>query len=45
MAEVLSDSELKQVIMDTICSQLDLDNIEQVQFYTWLIWALGLCNS
>lgn len=41
----MSDSELKSLIIDQICEELDLDNIYEVEFYTWLIWALGLCNS
>lgn len=41
----MTDSELKETIMDIICSQLDFDNIEMVEFYTWLLWALGLTNS
>lgn len=36
----MSDSELKNLIINQICEELDLDNIYEVEFYTWLIWAL-----
>jgi len=42
----LTDSELKEIIINTFCySEYDLDDIEVVQFYCWLLWALGLTNS
>lgn len=41
----VSDSELKDLITNQISEELTLDNIYKVEFYTWLIWALGLCNS
>lgn len=43
---LMIDSELKQLIIDDFCfSEYDLDDIEVVRFYCWLIWALGLTNS
>lgn len=41
----MSDSKLKSLIINQIGEELDLDNIYKVEFYTWFIWALGLCNS
>lgn len=38
------ESELKEIIINTICVQGDFD-LEYLEFYTWLIWALDLCNS
>jgi len=44
MSEI-TNAELKKMIIADFCYQFDLDNIEMVEFFTWLIWALGLTNS
>ena len=38
------ETELKQVIMNTICFECDF-SYEELEFFTWLIWALGLQNN
>ncbi|MBA7496947.1 hypothetical protein ES702_07556 [subsurface metagenome] len=36
---------LKEFIVNQICDEVDLSNFIEIEFYTWLIWALGLVNS
>ena len=42
---MISDSDLKEAILNEICEEVDLDDIYEVEFYTWFIWAMGLCHS
>lgn len=42
----MTNSQLKELIIDSFCySEFDLDDVEQVQFFCWLLWALGLVDS
>ena len=41
----LSNTELKNLLIDQICEEIDLSDPIQVEFYAWLIWALGLQNN
>jgi len=43
MGEIISDSEVKVLIMNQICQECGFTP-EELEFWTWLIWALGLCN-
>ncbi len=38
-------SNLKMIIIDSFIEDIDLTNIDQVEFWTWLIWSLQLCNN
>lgn len=38
-------SNLKMIIIDSFIEDIDLTDIDQVEFLTWLIWSLGLCNN
>lgn len=38
------DSFLKELIVGTICQECDFSE-QQLEFYTWLLWSLGLTNS
>jgi len=38
-------SNLKMIIMDSFVEDIDLDDIDQVEFCPWLISSLGLCNN
>jgi len=42
--EVL-DSELKEIIMNNFCYSFNVDDTYVIEFFTWLVWALGLNNS
>lgn len=33
------------MIIDSFIEEIDLTDIDQVEFLTWLIWSLGLCNN
>ncbi|MEA1965183.1 MAG: hypothetical protein U9O41_08720 [Candidatus Aerophobetes bacterium] len=41
----MEDTRLKELIINQICEEVDLDDFIEVEFYTWLIWALGLQNN
>jgi len=41
----MKNSELKVLIINQICWEVDFENFWQLEFWTWLIWALGLCSS
>lgn len=38
------DSELKNMIIDQVCHECNF-TLQELEFYTWLIWALDLCNA
>ncbi len=38
-------SSLKMIIIDSFIEKIDLSDPVQVEFFTWWIWALGLCNN
>jgi len=40
----MTDSELKEILIDIICYECDFSE-EELEFWTWLIWALGLTSS
>jgi len=40
----MTDAELKQLIIDQICFECDF-TLEELEFWTWLVWALGLVDS
>jgi len=39
----MTDSQLKEVLVDIICWQCGFSE-EELEFWSWLLWALGLCN-
>lgn len=41
----MTDLELKNLLIDDICEETDLNDSIKVEFCTWLIWALGLQNN
>jgi hypothetical protein len=40
----MNNSELKVLIINQICYEVDFEKFWQLEFWTWLIWALGLCS-
>jgi len=40
-----TESNLKEIIIDSCVEDIDLEDIDQVEFYTWLISSLQLCNN
>jgi len=40
-----TESNLKEIIIDSFVEDIDLEDIDQVEFYTWLISSLQLCNN
>lgn len=38
-------SSLEVIIINSFCEEIDLSDPVQVEFYTWWIWALDLCNN
>lgn len=42
---MVTRSNLKAMIIDYFIKDIDLTDIDQVEFYTWLIRSLGLCNN
>lgn len=44
----MNEINLKEIIINSIPEEMDLDDLDglvEMEFYTWLIWALGLCNN
>ncbi|MEA1965113.1 MAG: hypothetical protein U9O41_08360 [Candidatus Aerophobetes bacterium] len=41
----MRDTGLKELIINQICEEVDLDDFIEVEFYVWLVWALGLQNN
>jgi hypothetical protein len=42
---MVTESNLKMIIIDSFIDKIDLSYPVQVEFWTWLVWALGLCNN
>jgi len=42
--ENMTDLGLKVLIINQICSEVNLDSFWELEFWTWLIWALDLCS-
>ena len=42
---MVTGSDLKMIIIDSFVDEIDLEDIEEVEFWTWLISSLGLCNN
>jgi hypothetical protein len=42
---MVTESNLKMIIIDSFIEDIDLTDIDRVEFYTWLIRDLGLCSN
>ena len=42
---MVTGSDLKMIIIDSFVDEIDLTDIDQVEFWTWLISSLQLCNN
>jgi hypothetical protein len=40
----MTGSQLKILIINQICCEVNFDSFWELEFWTWLIWALGLCS-